>query len=219
MNNPQNLHNDQQKQLIKELVAEYGITQEEITFFNNDPDPTLGYEALCVMCNFLAPEIVQIDVNPIGNPFADSLAVRCSLADANGRTRSAVGVVNTLEQIRNAVMSPQELYGTATSRAIRNALRVAGIDLLKRHAQRRQGLPLNAAPGKSMRETLLAQVHILGAEAGLIVHYTNGVDKTGWKGFLMKRYGVESSRSLSDEHLSDLASVLSGITAPLKQAA
>lgn len=220
MNNPQNLLNDQQKQLVKELVADYGINADEITFFAGETDPTLGYEASCVMCNTLAPEIVQIDVNPIESPFVDSLAVRCSMADEHGRSRSAVGVVNASESIGNDVMNPQQQYQAATSRAIRNVLRVAGIDLLKRHAQRRQGLPLTAAPAKTNRDSLLAQAHALGEEAGLITKYTDGIDKKAWRRILWHRYGVDSSKTLSEFQLADLIGALKALgSSAMKQAA
>lgn len=209
MNTPQHLLNDRQSELVQQLVDDYGISPDEITFFAGEPDPTLGYEASCVMCNFLAPEIIQIDVNPIESPFVDSLAVRCSLADEHGRSRSAVGVVNASERIGDEVMNPQQRYQAATSRAIRNALRVAGIDLLKRHAQRRSGLPVDAVPGKSNRRKLVAQAHALGVEAGFIINDT----KDGWRRMLWHRYGVDSSAHLGEHQLADLVAALRGILA------
>src|SRR5438045_1509044 len=164
MNNPQNLLSDSQKALVADLVQTYGISPDEITFFHGDPLPLLGYEASCILANTLAPG-VDIDVTPIESMFVDSLAMKCEVVFPDRRRRSAVGVVNANEKIGDKVMEPQQRYHAATSRALRNAFRISGIDLLKRHEQRNAGVDGSypqydqpTYPVKTLRETLLARV-------------------------------------------------------------
>jgi hypothetical protein len=203
-----------QKDLVNELVATYGIEPEDITFFPDEARPFLSYEATCVLANTLT-DIKGINIEPIEGTFIDSLSLKCTLTFADGRTRSAVGVANVSEQVAGNVMNSLQLYQTASSRAIRNALRTAAIDLIKLHEQVRTGSGSDRVPEKSNRNSLLSQVHALGEEAGLIVRYTDGPDKTAWRAFLQKRYVVASATLLTEEALADLAAVLRTITAPL----
>lgn len=207
-----------QVRLRDEIIDTYNVPSTEITYFEGDPEPFIGYEAACVMINTLAPDIIGIDVQPVeGLP--DALSIKCTLTSYDNRTRSVVGVVHSNEAISGNPMNPQERHNTATSRAIRNCLRIAGIDLLRRHEEWKKDEPLTTDTGKSHRNTLIAQVHLLGREAGLIIDYPGGIEKRGWKAFLHKRYGVDSSKALSDDLLADLAAVLQTISEPLKKVA
>src|SRR5690606_31046751 len=122
-----------QESFVDELVAAYGIDRSDVTFFPNDPEPFLGYEAQTALANRLA-DIRDIDssVEPATKP--DSITIKVRLELENGRTRSGIGVVNINEPGPDGKsMSHQQLIYTATSRAMRSALRTAGYDLIKMH--------------------------------------------------------------------------------------
>lgn len=202
-----------QLELVSQLVQCYGIEPDEITFFPGDPKPFIGYEATCVMCNALVPEMQEISIDPVAGFASDSLALKCTLRFADGRIRSATGVANTNEPGEGGeVLSGQQVHQLASSRAIRNALRTAGIDLIKLHQS-----PGSVAEftGPSNRNSLLAQAHALGTEVG----YISGPEKSAWQRFLQHRYGVASSQQLGEDSLADLIAVLRSIRQPAQKAA
>lgn len=215
MQSKQQLLSASQASLVADLTGRYGIDPSEITFFTDDPKPFIGYEATCVMLGRLRPDLVSIDIEPIETSFVDSLSLRCSLTFADGRHRSAVGVVNVAEQLDGKPMSSQQLYQAASGRAIRNALRTAGIDVVRLHAE---SVDADAEAGspKTERAALLAQVHALGKEVGLISAETG---KEHWSSFLMHRYGVASSSQLGTELLADLAATLRTLNSPFTKIA
>lgn len=207
-NNPQTILSDSQKRLVAELVEAYGIEPSEVIFFSGDPKPFLSYEATCSIANSLT-DLREIAIEPVDSTFVDSLSLRCTLALADGRRRSAVGVVNVNESADGKPMTPAQLYQAASSRAIRNALRTAGIDLIKLHELHTSGQLEFSGPPRSNRASLIAQVHALGTEVGFIV----GDNKAGWKRLLLHRYGVESSAGLNEEQLADLVGALRAVSA------
>lgn len=215
MNTEQKILNNDQKLLAAEIAATYGIDPDEITYFTDDPRPTFGYEATAILCNHLT-DIRGIDIEPVNNGFVDSVSYRCTLTRADGSTRSAVGVANVDERDSNdKQLTAAQLIQTASGRAIRNALRVAGIDLLKLHHQSKD-LPVEyAGPSRSNWESLLRMTHALGTQAGLIV----GTDKTAWRRVIVNRYGVGSSGELTEDQLADFAAVLKTLVPQTRQKA
>lgn len=204
-NNPQLILSDAQKRLVADLVSAYGIDASEVMYFPDDPKPFLSYEATCIIANQLL-DLRDIDIQPIESGFIESLSLKCTLTLANGWTRSSVGVANAKELIDGRPMTPQQLFQTASARAIRNTLRTAGIDLIKLHeSQAADSTTEYSGPARDPRSALIAQVHILGKEAGFIGGDGN---KGPWRRFLLNRYGVDSSVHLSVEQLGDLAAGL-----------
>jgi hypothetical protein len=212
-NQPQKILSAEQSALVAELTTAYGIEPEDIIFFGNDPKPFLTYEATCALCNQLT-NMHDISIEPQPSGFVDSLAYRCTLTLSDGRTRSAVGVANIKETADEKPMSEQQLVQVASSRAIRNALKTAGIDLLKLHLQFVRG-EVDSLNFKSNYASLIAQAHILGKEAGLI----NGDDKFAWYRLIENRYGQLSSNSLSETELADFVAVLKTLVPQVKRAA
>ncbi len=204
--NEQTILSREQANLHHEIVSLYGLSPDDITFFTNDPKPFLSYEATCIMCNLLT-DLRSITIEPIETHFADSLSLKCTIIDGEGRTRSAVGVANTSETINEHPMSPQQIYQTASARAIRNTLRTAGIDLIKLHLSRQPTEPQFSGPAKSNFASLLAQAHALGAETGLIT------SQVAWSQILQNRYNRQSSNLLSEEELADFVAFLRTLTA------
>lgn len=187
-----------------DFVNTYGIEAEDIIYFNDKPDPFFSYEAVGVLCNQLT-DLQDICIDPAASPFVDSVAVRCTLKTEN-RTSSSIGIANINEKIRGEELNELQVLGLASARAIRNALKIAGIDLVKAHYKAKETGEATtiAADQESTRSKLLAQAHIAGAAAGLI----QNKDKSLWRKFLENRYGVESSQHLSEQSLNDLVAVL-----------
>ncbi len=216
MNNTQEKTNTQEQNLlIAELSATYGIEPEEIIFFTGDPRPIFSYEATAVLCNRLT-DLRGIDVEPVNNGFVDSVSYRCTLTQADGCSRSAVGVANVGEKDgSDNTLKSSQLIELASGRAIRNALRVAGIDLLKLHNQSKNVVIEYTGPSVSNYQSLLRLVHILGQEAGLII----GDDKSAWRQILDNRYGVRASSDLNEDQLADFAAVLKTLAPQTRQKA
>lgn len=204
----QTILSDEQKQLIAELVDTYGIEPSDVVFFAGEEKPFLGYEASCVIANQLL-EIQDIDISPIETSFVDSISLKCTLGLPRGHFRSSVGVANINETIDGDRMSQQQLFSLASGRAIRAALRTAGIDLITLHQSRGSDTTATVeftGNARDLRSNRLAEVHLLGEEAGLIDRRTG--DRSAWRTFLFRRYGIDSSGHLTDANLADLAAVL-----------
>lgn len=190
--------------LTQELVTRYGIEPDEVIYYPGDPKPHLRYEAACILANALVPDLTGIVIEPVESVQDDSISLLCSLRLANpDRMRNAVGVANRGEPLDGGeAMSDQQLYQLASSRAMRAALRVAGIDLIKLHYG-------SAEPVKDNRTALIAQAHALGDEIGYI---GPGDDKTLWRLVLRNRYrGTDSCSGLTDSQLADLVAFLQWI--------
>lgn len=218
-----NLLTPDQYKIVNQISSRFNIPAEEIRFFSDEKDPFISYEGCCVLINHLCPEISGIDLIPVEAFSSNSLAMKCSLIFTDGRIRSAVGIVNFDEMIDGTLMSNQQLNQTASGRALRNALRTAGIDLIKllnndtkiddAHPEQSKSKYhisfCSTEPGEdSLRQSLLAQAHVLGSKVGLISK-TSG--KVGWQSYLTALYGVDSCEHLSNEQLSDLIAHLRAV--------
>lgn len=207
----------EQAALVGEITGLFDVQPEELVFFGDDPRPLIGYEATCVIANQLVPDLSGIIIEPVQSVAADSVSLLCTLKFADGKMRGAVGVANSGEPGDGGeVMSEQQLQQLASSRAIRNALRVAGIDLVRLLRSSRNVAEFSGpAKQRSNRDNLLAQAHAIGAEVG----YIRDNDKILWRRVLNNRYGVASSSDLSDPQLADLVALLRSINEPYKKAA
>lgn len=216
MNTNEKTYTKEQHELIADLCATYGIEPDEVVFFTGDSKPLFSYEAACVLANRLA-DIRDIRIAPENNGFVDSVSYSCELTLPDGRSRSGVGVANVGQtDSTGAKLTHSQLVELASGRAIRSALRIADIDLLKLHNQRSKGVFEFTGKQPSNREILLREVHALGGEAGLII----GSDKDTWKRVIALRYnGVTSSADLLDDELADLASFLRSLTPRNRQKA
>lgn len=212
-NEPRAIWSDQQQALANELVNKYGIELKDILFYDDDQKPFLMYEANSALCNHLA-NVSAIDVEPVQPVTADSVSVRCTLTLEDGRVRSAVGVTNQNEKISGRPLSDQQLYNLSASRALRNALKSAGIDLIKRHIAAMTGADVLDFKVSSNKDSLLKQAHALGAEKGLII----GSNKSAWYHVLWSRYEVTSSDKLSEDQLSNFVAYLRSYELPKETA-
>lgn len=195
-----------QAALIAEISATYGTEPEDILFFTADLKPLLGYETSCVMLNrLLRPSYVNIE--PVAPVSTDSVAYACRLQWPDGTGASAVGVANTGETIDGQRQTDQQIVWLASSRALRGALRLRGVDLLRLHYDSQQPERFQWSGPSDHRQNLLSRVHALGAETGVIT----GSDKRLWYKLIDLRYESKSSSDLSDEQLADFAAYLASL--------
>lgn len=213
-NEKQKVLSGEQNALVVELTETYGIEPEEIMFFKNDVKPFLTYEATCTLINQLTG-VQDITIEPMQSVLQDSLSLRCTLLTAAGYTRSAGGVANFNEAIDGVKMSEQQIYALASSRAIRNALKTAGIDLIKLHNRAKNGEDVLDFKTKSNAASLLAQAHKIGQQKGLII----GSDKSLWYHELWSRYRVGHSNELTEDQSADFVAFLNGYEPRATQAA
>lgn len=199
--------NAAQADLVAELCTTYGIDPDDVVFFDDTLNPLFGYEASCILLNRLT-DVVDRELEPVTSVSTDAVSRRCRLAFPDGGS-SFIGVANVAEADKDGKpLSPIQIEWLADSRAIRGAIRAKGINLLKLHYERR-GLKLAdaAAASKPAFARQLAEVHVLGQEAGLIKG-GSVVDRSLWYSALDLRYGVSSSKDLNEEQLSDFAAFL-----------
>jgi hypothetical protein len=195
-----NLNEDQIND-VTELVQTYGVEPNDVIYFQNELYPFLKYKAMTAMCNQLLKPTL-IDVYPVPSVQPDSLSLKCVIEFQDKQIRNGVGVVNYFEKFGGEELSDTEIYDLASARAMRNALKNAGVDLFKLHKQQR-GTVYDFRV-KSGIASLLGQAHKLGKDALLI----QGNNKQAWYKLLKTRYDVNSSNELSETQLADFVAVL-----------
>lgn len=214
-----------QAALVAEFSTTYGIDPEQIIFFTNEAKPFFDHEANAIISRRIG-DVLGIESEPIASVYENSVSVQCKLTFKDGRFASAVGIANLDESINGEAMSPEQVLRLAKSRAFRNALVDAGVDLVKLHyVATGKVAELAGRQPKTLRNRLLAEAHMLGKQTGYIVisQYQGDLgpvpfpDKTGWKRMLLSRYGVESSGVMSDELLADLVAFLKTQIVPEQQ--
>lgn len=217
MNNQQKILNGEQTALVIELTQDYGIKPEDIIFFSNSAEPFFSYNANCYLLNQLT-DVVAIELSPVPSIGGDSISTSCKLTFPGGKMRSGIGIANLSETLDGETMSEEQTRWLSESRAIRTAVRTAGIDFVKLHREKRNQ-PVQDSPVKSTRATLLAQAHVLGRDLGFIFNDQQGnTDKGVWRKLIANRYSVSSCEDLSDEWLADLVAFLNTIR-PIRKAA
>ena len=217
MKNQQKILNGEQTKLVVELTQDYGIKPEDIIFFSNSAEPFFSYEANCYLLNQLT-DVVAIKLKPVDSIAGDSISTECELTFPGGKIRSGIGVANLAETLDDQTMSEEQTRWLSESRAIRTAVRTAGIDFVKLHRAARSGEPQTGTM-KTNRATLLAQAHVLGRDMGFIFNDDDGkVNKKLWRQFIHNRYSVDSCDDLNDEWLADLVAFLNTIR-PIRKAA
>lgn len=198
-----------QMEIVSGIVQTYDVDPNEITFFSDDAEPFLGYEAGCVMLNRLMPDLADIDIEPLPPLVPGGINLKVRLTDGNGHTRSGLGIVHPSDEAQNNQLSMQQLQYLAQSRGLRSALRAAGIDLMRLHRSRANVAEFSG-PSSTNRAHLTRQLHALASEVGFII----GDDRQNYHRFMMHRYGVGSSSQMSEEVLADAVAALQAIRPP-----
>lgn len=211
MNNEQKILSGEQTKLVVDLTETYGIKPEDIIFFSNSPEPFFGYEANCILLNRLT-DVIGIELEPVPSVAGDAISTRCKLTFPDDKKRSGVGVANLAETLNGEKMSEEQTRWLSEARAIRIAVRTAGINLVQLH-QERKGQPAVSMTGTTgtNRASLLAQAHTLGRELGFIFDDENGPVKTLWYRVIANRYDVGGSNELDDHRLADFVAFLRSI--------
>ena len=216
MNNQQKILSGEQTALVVELTQDYGIKPEDIIFFSNSPEPFFSYNANCYLLNQLT-DVVGIELSPVPSIGGDSISTCCKLTFPGGKVRSGIGIANLAETLDGEKMSEEQTRWLSESRAIRTAVRTAGIDFVKLHREARTG-EKQPATVRSNRSSLLAQAHKLGRDMGFIFEHDGKTNKGLWRRFIANRYSVSSCEDLNDEYLADFVAFLNTIR-PLRKAA
>jgi hypothetical protein len=179
MTNQQKILNGEQTKLVVELTQDYGIKPEDIIFFSDNADPFFSYEANCYLLNQLT-DVVGIELEPVASIAGDSISTRCELTFPGGKTRSGIGVANLAETLDGEKMSEEQTRWLSESRAIRTAVRTAGIDFREtspRSQVRRE--TTSTAHVKSNRAALLGQAHAARAAIWVLFGTTTGRPNKG----------------------------------------
>jgi hypothetical protein len=206
----------EQQQIVNEFVQVYDINPDDILFYSEKPEPFFNYKANCVLINRLLNPL-NMQVLPFEPETADSIArsVIITLQDAHTRlhaTRSSVGVVNLRETINGEQMSLAQREELAAARAMRQTLRLFGIDLFKLHSSNGQVLDFHV---KSNKAAMLGQAHQLGKA----LFWISGNEKSAWYFQLATRYNVQHSNELTDIQLSDFVAFMRSLITPQALAA
>lgn len=213
MNDTQKTYTHEQHQLIAELSATYGLQPEQITFFDDDPEPFFDRDATAVLIQRLC-EPVGIDDDLVNAPSPDTVAVKYSIEFKDGTYARSTRMANLGE-----VQTVDQAISLATARAARSALRNRGISLIKLHTRVSTGSGSDrgintvqfSGPPRGEYETLLREAHALGRDAGFILRDTQGVegqDKRAWYNVLSHRYHVGASSALNLDQLRDFVAFL-----------
>ena len=150
MNTKDTRYTPEQMQLVSEFVQDYGIEPDQITFFDTNPKPTFDAEAGAHLIRTLA-NAKGVAVGLVPSTLPNTISMECGIT-LNDFFSSATGSANLDEKIGQEAMSLPQIERLAASRAMRSALVMAGIDLVKLHRQRRSGVVQFTGPDKSNRD-------------------------------------------------------------------
>lgn len=217
MTNQQKILNGEQTKLVVELTQDYGIKPEDIIFFSDSAEPFFSYNANCYLLNQLT-DVVGIELSPVPSIGGDSISTSCKLTFPGGKVRSGIGIANLSETLDGEKMSEEQTRWLSESRAIRTAVRTAGIDFVKLHREARTG-EKQTSQIKSNRSTLLGQAHKLGRDMGFIFDEDGTPNKKLWRQLIRNRYSVDSCEDLNDVYLADFVAFLNTIRPLRKEAA
>ena len=192
-----------QDDLVKELIETYGLEAEQIGFEGDDANPILDYEALCVMrINLTDFQDVQIS-EPVINIEQKSVSVKCTITLRDSRT------VNVSEDVALGDPKPdgklietiREAKVFARARAMRFAIRTAGVNLMRAHRDFMKTGKVATASPVDPRTPIYQEVHLLAAKLGFI----QGKDKSAYEGYIAEMFeGRTSSKDLNDIELQKL---------------
>ena len=179
-----------------------------IIFYSDKPEPFFTYEATASLCQQLT-DVKTIEVEAV-SAFPNTTAIRVRLGFENGKLISAPGVVNHSEKIDEQTMNEHQRITLASARAIRNALKASGINLLKAHLLIQQTGEITEPTNDILRSKQLGEAHALGKEVGFIFREGSdrGFNKTAWYNVIFKRYGKNASGELTNNELADFVAFL-----------
>ncbi|QQS33526.1 MAG: hypothetical protein IPM50_02780 [Acidobacteriota bacterium] len=186
----------EQAVIQQKYVDVYGLQPSQITFDGDKPDPILDHNAISILSLKLT-SVASIGIDKVVRD-DKWVTVHGLVTLADGRSRGSVGSCKLGSTIASGkrVDSDEVALGVATSRMYRQAMRNVGIDIHKAHLEY---LATGKIAGGNLehdpRSTKYAELHILAAEAGLIV----GRDDSQYRNLIAATYGgVTSAKELDD---------------------
>jgi hypothetical protein len=170
-----------QEARAREFVAAYGISYEDIIFFDDTDTPFFLFEALAQIINALADFTSLSVTKPDLDEGKGIVTCEAEITSEHSRLFKSFGAAIIGEPLPGqAVADLSKALDLARARALRSALRLAGFDVVRAHEQSKQQGAQNEAPRPSpeaeQRNRELAEIHIIAEEANLIV----GDDKTAY---------------------------------------
>ncbi len=191
----------QQQQLAKEFNEDYGIEIER--FDEESGEPSFTFEQLQKLAFCLCPDIVENQVEP---GFCDlatgEVEARTIFQVKNGPRVTRTGKARINQQLRNGetIEDEAQAMGLAKLNSFRDALRAIGFNPLSVHRARRAGVepPPVDSTGTADVAGRGRELHALANEAGLIVRG----DYTGYRKWLLERFGVNTSAALNAEQIA-----------------
>lgn len=197
----------EQLQLAREFVDGYGISLEQISFEAEKLEPIFDFEALCLLREKLT-RFHSVDTTRSNfNAETNEAEVICSIINESGRiiTCSDFAQIGELMPDGSKVETSMQAKRLARARAMRSAIRQAGVNLLKAHKNYLEsGEVLDFRP-VDPRISKTKELHVLAEQLGFIVKTNDGIDKTEYQKFIAETYdGRTSSKDLDDIELQRL---------------
>lgn len=210
----------EQRQLTEEFINTYDFSPEQISFEGTSPEPIFDYEALNVL-RLRITDIQTADVEIVErNMQLGIVSAKCTVYLPDGRSANDIGsaMFPTFNEEGNLKTEGEimpdgsrlgnliQAQNVALSRALRRAIRAAGINLLKAHKQFIQnGQVTNAEVDEEFQSPIGKEIHKLAGEWGHI----KGKDKTAYQDFIESVFGTgnRSTLDLNDIQRSQLANI------------
>jgi hypothetical protein len=208
-----------QESLASEFASDYGISRDQIIFFDDSDEPFFLFEALAQ----IVAELTNFPALHVGSPavnFEHGLVTcEATITLADNRTFGSAGAAFINETLPGGETLDDYLTATdiARARALRSALRLVGFDPVRAHLSRgREATATRPDPETERRNKELAEIHILAEQAGLIV----GDDKSAYYRQLWVFFpGVESAGELGAKERAQFIALLRGVKSAREKAA
>jgi hypothetical protein len=189
-----------QKKLVLEFDAHHGIDPNQISFKGDSLEPIFDYKALSVL-RLKLTDIVDMHASIEERDHATGLVTaRCTATLPSSRSVSDLGTAYVGETLGNGMVVANmiEAQNVALARALRRAIRAAGVNLLKAHQLWLQLGTIAQSDPLDGRKVRQRELHALRDEWG--------DSDEQYRDFIERLFGVRSSLQLNDEQMSQLVS-------------
>ncbi len=198
----------EQTELVNEFVGVHGLEARQISFDGNSTEPIFDYEAL----NFLRLRLTDLqDTDPWIAERNESLGIvtaKCTATLTDGRTASDLGSAQIGEILHDGTQIENFMRAepVALARALRRAIRSAGINLLRAHRNfMKTGEIACGGIDEEFNSKIGKEIHALAGEWG----HLKRNDKTAYQDFIENVFGKgkRSTLDLNDIEKSQLANM------------
>lgn len=185
----------EQEHLAREFEKYYGIEPRQIAFESERLEPIFDYDALSVLSLVLAPQIVNMETEPVNAPTQPGVVMmKCVVTLDDGKSRAPIGSATIGEPMPGGgtIEDFKQALDVAQSRAVRKGLRAVAFDPLKMHQKKMRGEELTLALPPDPHRDQMAEIHLLAREAELITDEGNDDEYRKLMGQLFKDEGGEA---------------------------